>query len=202
MEPYLFVLDWDDTLFPTTWALSNGLLQKPVEEIRAYLRPLDILLTHIFNKLNSLGTALILTNATQEWIKVCKELLPMFSVAHATLPIHSVRDAYIEKHPLSHIQWKSMRLHSLLLPLKKTWKQLIFLGDGFPEYRAVIDLYKKIPSAQFKFIRFVESPTYVTIADQLETFLFNLPCLLKTPRHMDLRFRQKYNPLSASVSQP
>ena len=199
MEPILFVFDWDDTLFPTTWAISNGLLERPAEEIKKYLHPLDILLTSLFNKISPIGTPLVLTNATLDWVKVCKELLPTFASVHASLPIYSVRDAYLKTHPSGGALWKSMFLHKLLFPLSKNWKQLVFLGDGFPEYKAVTDLYKKIPDAKFKFLRFVESPSYVTLADQIETFLFNFPCLLKMDRPLDLRFRQKYNPLSATL---
>mgnify|MGYP003341057243 CR=1 FL=1 len=78
----LIILDWDDTLFPTTWVTSanidiNNISKNP--SLVYYFKSLDTELQELFKHLINLGDVIIVTNAQLNWINISSTILPMTS---------------------------------------------------------------------------------------------------------------------------
>ncbi len=62
----LFILDWDDTLFPTNWIRQNGInltVSSTRDQYIIYFQELDRVLSKFLKKVISLGKVIIVTNA-------------------------------------------------------------------------------------------------------------------------------------------
>ena len=75
----LFILDWDDTLFPTDWTLKNNinfLTSSAREQYVIYFQELDRALHKLLKNTMSLGKVIIVTNALPDWINMSSMVLP------------------------------------------------------------------------------------------------------------------------------
>ena len=83
-ERTLIILDWDDTLFPTTWVTSNDINIKNVTSINSktiidFFSKIDIELEHLLKTLLNCGHVAIITNAMLNWINISSGILPRTS---------------------------------------------------------------------------------------------------------------------------
>src|SRR5438132_10051267 len=71
-ENTLIIIDWDDTLYPTTWIVENNIdLTDPKSRYKyiKYFENLDNQLSEALGHMMTLGEVLIITNAMLEWIE-------------------------------------------------------------------------------------------------------------------------------------
>ena len=75
----LIILDWDDTLFPTSWVNKNDINIININKIGyiKYFEKIDISLNKLFNNMVNLGDVLIITNALLNWIDISSKILPL-----------------------------------------------------------------------------------------------------------------------------
>jgi hypothetical protein len=57
------ILDWDDTLLPTSFLGRNGLLVEQAEETQNLLSPLDLIIAQLIEDSLKYGETFIITNA-------------------------------------------------------------------------------------------------------------------------------------------
>ena len=70
----IFIIDWDDTLYPTTWVNKNSIdvgNTNVLEEYKIYFLELDKTISSLLKSLNDVGDVWIVTNANINWIKSC-----------------------------------------------------------------------------------------------------------------------------------
>ena len=76
-KTHLFLFNWDDTLFPRTVIYNNQKLPNqntlPVS-ILLKINMIEEIVLDMFNKINSFGTIVIISNSDKKWIMTTAKL--------------------------------------------------------------------------------------------------------------------------------
>lgn len=173
----LFILDWDDTLFPTKWFITN----KMFFTITPEFIELDKILYKLFYKLFSLGTVIIVTNAYSSWLKASSVLFPNSSEFILKTKIISTRGKFKSQSLINIFNWKKI----IFKEESKKYHNIISIGDAEFEYYALININN---NKLLKSIRFIQNPSIKILIDELNTLLINIPNITKNPHKLDLLF--------------
>lgn len=194
----LIFIDWDDTLFPTTWVMNNHInLSDKQNKVKYYslFSELDDILYKFFIKTMNYGTIIIVTNASRNWINVSMEILPKSSsIINNNIKIVSARDRYSDTHTV--FKWKELSFkdeadgffyHDTQI------QNIVSIGDADYEHIALIKLdewEKKLPEKRIlKKIKLMHQPSYYCLIDQLEVLTSCIDGIIKKKKHMDLLFK-------------
>merc|ERR1740121_1978475 len=114
-EQTIILLDWDDTLCPSTWIRSNrGALSffKPAPNIEKHqvpLRKLEANCEALLRSAMTLGTVIIVTNAMEPWVETSsRHFLPGLLPLVHELPVIYARSVY-ETHTCDPVSGESRR---------------------------------------------------------------------------------------------
>ena len=73
-EVRLIILDWDDTILPSSWVVGEGLrLDEPAvlpTHIVAQLKPVEQKAVTLLRRACELGTVIVITNAETGWVEL------------------------------------------------------------------------------------------------------------------------------------
>jgi len=210
----IFLIDWDDTLFPTSWVNKNNInLQNEISisEYKLYFLELDNVISKFLSSLNQVGDVFIVTNASLNWIKNCLKILSLTNeiINLNKIMILSARDLY-SKDVNSPTEWKILTFRNVVLEnLKKiknikknTYLSIFSFGDATYEYLALLSLnelllnnlnvkeYMKNNNFNFllKSIKFIENPKFEYIIDQINVIEQNKDSIINKLEFIDLRF--------------
>ena len=191
----LIILDWDDTLFPTSWVVRNGidLTDKDTKNrYIVYFSQLDNILYKLISLCMECGTTYIVTNAKVKWVMISADILPNTKkLLMNNVKILSAREKHEKDHPNDMFAWKRMIFKNIVTTVypNNGNQNIISVGDADYEYRALIDLWnKKKPNRMLKTVRFISSPTFESIIDQLDILSTSIRTICLTKKHMDLKF--------------
>jgi len=204
----IFIIDWDDTLFPTSWVNKNVISIDNIESIKdykLYFIELDKTISNFLENLNKYGQIYIVTNANINWIKTCLNILVTTRkiIMQNNIRIVSARDIYSQTYT-SPTEWKinSFRdiLHNVIIKMPEksmnnTFLNIISIGDANYEYIALINLddyfksHKKNINYLLKSIKFVEKPDFDIIIDQIQVVKKNTDYIINKIGYVDLKFR-------------
>ena len=201
----LIILDWDDTLFPTTWVTSNDInirnINNTQNSISSYFKQVDIELDRLLRLLLKCGHVAIITNAMLNWINISSNILPKTSEILSNesgkfdIEIISARGSYqsISKEPMD---WKKMAFEEIIKNNKfRKVNNIISIGDAEYEYKALINLYEDSTSPKnyklLKSVKFVKYPTNHVLLDQIKVMNDASIQVCTTKKHLDLRFELK-----------
>jgi len=194
MSKNIIILDWDDTLFPTTWVNMNK-LKLDKTNITTFSN-LDSLLIKLFNNLKKLGDVIIITNAMIIWINTCLKVLPKTKAIlnKYNIGIISAREDY-RKVTNDPTEWK---IRSFKQNINKKYTNIISIGDSLSEYMALVNLFKttKNKNKIYKTIKFINNCRTcdkVIIKDQVDILNKNIESIVKKQQNLDLVFRLKIN---------
>lgn len=192
----LIIVDWDDTLYPTSWTMGNQIdLTSPTTKIKymKYFRTLDDSLSSTLKHLKSHGEVMIVTNAMLEWVQLSLSVLPRTKEILSKIDVVSARARYQDKHKMS--EWKK---HTFLDEINKRTKiknytNILSLGDAEYEHKALVNLYQinTVPHKYLKSIKFVKSTEISVLLEQLDLIKSTIKEICKSPRHLDLKFETK-----------
>lgn len=190
----LFILDWDDTLFPTNWVMKNGInlmSSSTRDQYIIYFQELDRTLSSFIKKLTQMGKVIIVTNALLDWIYVSSVVLPKTYVLLKKVKIVSARGSYKEKSSKM-MDWKTMAFRDVVDEefQNNMIINVISVGDAEYEYQALIALNKQKENTPkyLKSVRFMKNPTHDTLIDQLEVLHLAIPEVWEKNEHLDLKF--------------
>jgi hypothetical protein len=190
----LFILDWDDTLFPTNWVMQNGINltnSTTRDQYIIYFQELDRVLSKFLRRVISLGKVIIVTNALLVWIDISSVVLPNTYHLLRKVEIISARGTYKDKSSKM-MDWKMMAFRDLIDREFKDIKlmNIISVGDAEYEYQALIALNnRKIGTKKFlKSVRFMKDPSHDILVDQLEVLNDAIPKIWNQDKHLDLKF--------------
>jgi len=182
----LFLIDWDDTILPTSWLRSGGYLAGTVVEMETSpkLRPIpasvaaDLLQIEaralaLVEAAERLGTVVFVTNSSSQWIPfTMNRFFPtMLALAMGRFEAHSARPAEVEQAaslrsviylPAMGVNWKCVKFRKLADRAQFT--NFISVGDGQAERTAVLALKDK---GCAKAVRFDAQPDMALMVDQL-----------------------------------
>lgn len=173
MHKTLIILDWDDTLFPTSWVVQNGLNLADVSvqnKFIVYFARLDMLLHKILNNLISkIGKVIIVTNAKEKWIDISTMILPNTKkLIKDNIKVISARDIYSKKIPGNMHLWKKIVFRKIVDTYYYNAQNIISVGDAEYEFNALIDLYDPKKPRLIKSVRFVQLPSFDKLIKELE----------------------------------
>jgi hypothetical protein len=193
----LIILDWDDTLFPTTWINKNNIeiMNKKYTEIiyQRFFKNLDIALEKLFRLLIKCGKVLIITNALLNWIDISSKIIPLTNNLLQntnSIKIVSARGEY-SSNSSDPMEWKRMAFKNELEKINKNIKinNIISIGDAEYEYNALIKLYSDdIDNFRLlKAIKFIKYPNINQLIDQVNVLYNAISRICKEPSHLDLQ---------------
>jgi len=212
----LFIIDWDDTLFPTSWINKNNINlneQNTLLEYKLYFLELDKTISSLLEYLNKIGDIFIVTNASIVWIKSCLINLNLTTntIIKNKIRIVSARDSYSQINN-SPTEWKILTfqdiIEDIINKINKNIKpitiiNIISIGDAMYEYIALINLdnfiksyieNKKITNNKkfnylLKNIKFIEKPDFDFIIDQMQVLHKNVNEIINKLEFIDLKFK-------------
>ena len=196
----LIILDWDDTLFPTSWLSKNNINLLDIDEQNKYIvffSRLDNLLYKLFLNMIKYGQIVIITNATQKWIHISSNIIPNTQkIIQNRVPIISAKDTYEKKYPMQTSMWKKLSFKNIISDYFKSYKYQNrgSLGDADHEFYAMTDLYDEFSLRKIKLlktVRFIKDPSHDSLIDQLEVIDNSLHHIITAKKHMDLNFNEK-----------
>jgi len=204
----IFIIDWDDTLFPTNWVTTNNIDlrdQQKINKHKLYFLELDKIISEFIDTLHNYGDIYIVTNASLRWIATCMHILPKTKskIINNMANIISARESYGSKHD-SPYDWKinSFRdvLKSYIGKLSLNNKQIcnnmriniMSFGDADYEYIALIkvaNFFKdnNIPLRFYlKNVKFIEKPHFDKIIHQVKMLHDNIHSIIHLRKYVDL----------------
>ena len=198
----LIILDWDDTLFPTTWVTTNDInirnINNTQNSISSYFKQVDIELEKLLRLLLKCGHVAIITNAMLNWINISSNILPKTSKILANgddefdIEVISARGSYqsVSKDPMD---WKKLAFEEILKNNKfRKVNNIISIGDAEYEYKALINLYEDCKNPKnyklLKSVKFVKYPTNHVLLDQIRVMQDAAVKVCTRKTHLDLRF--------------
>jgi len=205
----IFIIDWDDTLFPTTWVIKNDIKLSSTESVnnyKLYFLELDKTLSKFLESLNNVGDIYIVTNANLKWIKSCIYILPETQqvIINNNIRIISARDLYSD-YKLSPTEWKIYTFQDILNDIvvkiknkmsKNTYLNIVSFGDAMYEYMALVSLdsyfkdkNEKCINYLLKNISFIEKPNFDNIIEQMQILSKNKNAILDKISFIDIKFK-------------
>lgn len=164
----IVIFDFDDTLFPTTYLANYDY------NLNAFDKTLEgFLFDFLSEVIETKSQVYIITNAKSGWIEYCffnflpklEQLKQFIKVISAPDLVAKINDPQIDL--LLHS--KTIVFNSIVLDLDRTKKyQLISIGDGIPEVKAISYISKNFENIQTKMVRFIERPSHLDVLNQLK----------------------------------
>ena len=191
----IFILDFDDTLFPTYWFQTNKLKLsgETYEKYKLYFINLDEQIYKFLKLLNGYGYIYIVSNASMNWLKNSINILPLTKtfIEENNINVISARDNNVN---VELEMWKTLTFKKIISNLlndlnnKDIHLNIISLGDANYEYMALISLNSHIKNTKFllKNIKFMEKPEYEFIIEQLKYLEFNIVYVIMNSKFKDI----------------
>jgi hypothetical protein len=199
-ERTLIILDWDDTLFPTTWVTSNDINIKNFNSINSktiidFFSKIDGELLNLLKILLKCGNVAIITNAMLNWINISSSILPRITKFleenKKNIDIISARGAYQDKSN-DPMDWKKLAFTEIIKRNKfRKLNNIISIGDAEYEYKALVNLHEEPRAKNYKLlksVRFVKYPSNHILLDQISVMQHAAIKVCSTKTHLDLRF--------------
>lgn len=188
----LIILDWDDTLFPTTWLLKNNI--NLANSNMLFFSKLDDLLVKLFKKIVKYGQIAIVTNASIKWVQTSSNILPNTKkMINQKILLISAREGYQDKYPSRMELWKKLIFKDLVNKhfSGHVLQNIISIGDADYEFYALTDLFDNNSVTNkrvLKTVRLMKDPTFENLLDQIAVLNDSIEKLLFANKHMDLLF--------------
>jgi hypothetical protein len=205
----IFIIDWDDTLFPTYWVNTNNIEltnKLSVDSYKLFFLELDKTIYKFLNKLNDIGDIYIVTNANIKWIKICLMVLndTQNLIIKNNIRLVSARDMYSSNKNLNPTEWKTYTFQNILNNILNDFEDnnnydnnylnIISFGDANYEYFALINLDSFFKNKDIeinyllKSVKFIEKPEFNSIIEEIQIVELNLKLILDKISYVDVKF--------------
>ena len=207
----LIILDWDDTILPSSWVAGEGLrLDEPQtlpEAVVQTLRPLEESAVKLITQACNHGPVVIITNAETGWVELsAKRFLPAVVPILARLRVVSARSAFEAQFPNSPQQWKLAAFHQEIehqcaaeatadnVPVSVT-----SLGDSVHEREALHGACQLMGNCLTKSVKFVEHPNVEQLRRELDLVVESFDNILHHSGCLDLMLSVSMNTVPKEV---
>jgi hypothetical protein len=192
-RPVIFV-DYDDTIFPTTY-IQNTLANKgpagSTEEaqtialLRANLAQLEASVINFLKAVKCHGDACLVTNGVNGWVEQsCSRYMPSVVPYLKTVPIFSARHFFEKKDPHNPMIWKLHAFTHLLSVANPVPKQVISFGDSNCEREAIKRACLPL-RCRVKTIKLLEQPTINRLSRELDILAGMMSEIVRYPDSLD-----------------
>lgn len=170
-QKQVFIFDWDDTIFPTSYLQSRDLKYCPHEEIvlirNLLFGNIDKRAEAIINEVVLLGDLVIVTNAQKYWIDICRKYMPRVhnSIEKNKIDIYSEDYARIKHSQRYKELGNSAKKVNFELVLQdhckssKTKYSVISIGDGESEVLAAEHIFQNFKPIDVTCIKLRKDPS-------------------------------------------
>jgi len=186
----LTIIDWDDTLFPTSWMQDNDLLVDGTVLSNEQREQLQMLAERVRLTLEAAlqeGKVVIVTNAEQGWIeRTCERYMPSLVSLVKTIDLVSARSTY--RHCAdTPSEWKMLAFaHELdLLRLESgpgRHHNILSIGDSLHELNALMSVTEEVLNCWGKSVKLLDSPSIEQLIEQHEVLW---QCFIDVVQHKD-----------------
>jgi hypothetical protein len=209
-EDRVFILDFDDTLIPSSWLNTQGFkLSKQLYGVTATMLDACAKVAHhsaaLINAAKGYGKVVIVTNATHDWVELASKMfMPSISDLILSLPIFSAADLY-ESRSTSPTIWKKLAFQNDVLrtvfPVQPAMRTVISIGDSEAERQALkyVQSLADPESMLTKSVKFRDKPTPESLIQQLVVTLEGLHMIATTPESLDLQIEAVETPSPLAV---
>lgn len=127
----------------------------------------------MFNKINSFGTIVIISNSDKKWImKTAKLFMPkLHNYINLNVPCFSAKNQFQDCYPNEPILWKAQVMRRIIKDFydmsSKHNKKIISIGDSIVENIAFRSIIKLLQLKNVEIIKFIETPTINQLRSQL-----------------------------------
>lgn len=172
MDTYT-ILDWDDTLFPSSYLYGkykDNILDASREEIYRDFIDIETVLYSFMEKVLSMSKrVVIITNSEYGWVQLtCQKFFPrLCSLIDKTLII-SARDEWQKMYSVSSYMWKWKTFLNLFY--KKTDIHIISIGDSEIE-KCCAKKISVLNGYTYKTVKLSNRPSFETYKEQLKLCL-------------------------------
>ena len=193
----LVLIDWDDTLFPTSWIVKNSIDLTNKTTQHKYITlfsKLDNILYNFLNKSLKYANIVIITNAVKKWVELTLVMLPNTQKLMKTnVPIVSARDLYKPQYPHNMVEWKRKTFQSVCQKhfTDKKFQNIISIGDAEYEFLATVELYDNLAHSNkklLKTVRLFSDPSFDSLINQIQMLTKSIEQIIMCDRHLDLKF--------------
>lgn len=172
------IVDWDDTLCPSTHLASLGLrvddLSELPQDLRLELEQLEDAALGILKMALRFGAVVIVTNAEAGWVELSgSRFLPRVVkfLQDERIKVVSARTMYEGDYPNSPSNWKAAAFAAEVREMfveDNDDLNLLVLGDSTSERDAAHALGNHLTSSKIKTVKFVERPSIDQLQRQIE----------------------------------
>lgn len=171
----LCILDWDDTILPSSWVHENcrrfGVWAPITPQQREVLAELAQRAAETIQAAKQIGTVLVVTNAARGWIELsCLRFLPTLFPLLESVKLLSARTMYESQDLPLPSHWKlaafSDELHRIFDADRARRKNIVSIGDGIHEREALLMATADLPNCRVKVLKFVEQPAVEELRQQ------------------------------------
>jgi hypothetical protein len=192
----LIFLDFDDTIFPTTWFLSLGLtIDSTYEEIKPYTKLFNDFEEHVITFLTALltqGDVHIVTNSIDIWFNaIVNKYLPRLKEYFKYLTIIHSRMLYEHHNVNCPMTWKKVAFEKQI-EMSRAWfgnrYNIISIGDSNDERRAIMLATSIMPHSYVKCIKMIGRPTIIDLRKELGSIVKSIEkvCVIKKSLNIEL----------------
>ena len=191
----LFIYDWDDTLFPTSFLFNEGLID--VNDLSEKLINLFSILEEIIINILTFsikkGEVYIITNSSIGWFKYSSDkYYPNLRYLLDKIKIISARDAYEKAYPGQNKFWKSKSFLDLRKEINNNLvTNMICLGDSLIELEAAKTLASQLNNSFVKTIKFKENPEFEDLIKQLNLINDKINYIYSKAKNLSITIEQK-----------
>ncbi len=189
------ILDWDDTICPSTHLASLGLrvddpgcLPGP---LRAQLSQLEAAVINIVREALRFGEVVVITNAEAGWVELSgrrflPEVVDFFRAND--IKIVSARTTFESDFPDAPSSWKVAAFSQEVTHMFPDEDELnvLVLGDSMSERDAAHALGSRMPNTKVKTVKFVERPSIDQLMRQVQLVAQSLPDLASYSSSFDV----------------
>ena len=186
----IIYLDWDDTLFPTSWIQQNNINVYNTTDLYTAKTMMDID-DNIYNFLSWIqkyGKIIIVTNAALEWLDHLGLILKKTKKIFNKIKIISARDQY-SKQSNDPTEWKRLAFKSCTLNCKNV-SSLMSIGDSDYERIAIMKLRHDVDNKiNIKSVKFISDPCIKKISSQCKVLkeMMDYICGMKMDLNVDMK---------------
>lgn len=179
----LIIYDWDDTLFPTTWFLTNLNIKMSIIDNSIY---------SLLYKSLRLGNVIIVTNAQSRWVYKIIDSLPITKqLIKQHIPIISAIDKYGYGGLNNINKFKTIVYNNDINDFIKNCNNIVSIGDSDCEYNALISLGDKYYNKKkLKNIKLIPKPSLNELLDEHFLLIGNINRIISHGSHCDLIFNK------------
>src|SRR3989338_423599 len=176
----LFILDWDDTLFPTSWIAKNNIdiLHTKKEEHIEHFYELDKTLSNFLKTLSKHGRIIIITNALSEWVRISSHVMPITYGILKKITVISAKE-FIGRERKNVMDWKKITFFRVIDHEFKNINVMNIISIGDDEYeRYALKELSNTNMDKIKYLksfRLLKEPNYNEIIEQINILNMYMP---------------------------